>query len=215
MVVDGWKTPTFFKLKYSWQAILYYFQVYDTLIWHLYCLLCDHHNKSNNHVAIQSWDNIDISPMLYVTLDFKNFLITGGLYLIPFYLFYLTLLPLPSGNNQFVPMNLSGLFVCLFFTFTLFLSLPSCKIASPFIAMWLPWYPVEWQHISASLSWACPCDILTRGLYADMIHNCSSGRFNIRHEKSMVPEWEGTCHRDAASRWATAHFQLRSYSWLM
>ena len=41
----------FLKILICWHTILYYFQVFYVVIWHLHTLWNDHHSKSSNHLS--------------------------------------------------------------------------------------------------------------------------------------------------------------------
>ena len=78
---------SFFKLKYSWRTILYQFQAYYTVIWHLHTLWNDHHDNSSKHLSPYKVIImlLTIFHMLYITSPWLIYFISEGLYfLIPF-----------------------------------------------------------------------------------------------------------------------------------
>ena len=91
-----WKIFKLFKLKSSWQTILYSFQGYNIAILHLYTLQNKHHSKSSYHV----WQCTVITillvvfPVRYFASLWLICLITGSLHLLlPFT--YFTHFPTP------------------------------------------------------------------------------------------------------------------------
>ena len=109
-------------LRHSWHTILYWFQVYNIMNWHLYTLWIDNHEKSSNAVAIQSYYHIIIDgiPCAIITLCGLFILEQNFIPLNPFHLHRPPLHLSPTLATTILSVSFGQVLFCLFILFCRF-----------------------------------------------------------------------------------------------
>ena len=118
---------SFLKLKNNWLTILYYFQIYSTIIQYFLQLQNDHHNKSSCHLSpfklSQCYWPYRLCQTIITSLWFLSetfcFLIS-----LTYFTHHLTS-PLPFGNNLSILWicDCDSIWLCLFVCFPSFVLL--------------------------------------------------------------------------------------------